>query len=215
MRAITVRELISALEPYIEGAEPGAECTVSVDEERQCLRIDMGSDLNDIPVAVDTPEDVADWPASLMETQVRWFMSAMKQTIGARIGPPAIHDAELRARLILEEAVETVEAIVGTERAKRLIDGARDSLWRREFAPVAPNLVEAVDGICDLIFVALGSAIAFGVGPLTRYFNFVSDANMTKAHGPVDEHGKKLKPPGFIPPNEKIRALLVQRGWKP
>jgi len=68
--------------------------------------------------------------------------------------------------------------------------------------------------MCDLEYVNLGTADAFGVD-LEMPFVLVHNANMTKASGPIDAYGKRLKPPGFEPPDEKIRALLVASGWRP
>jgi predicted HAD superfamily Cof-like phosphohydrolase len=76
-----------------------------------------------------------------------------------------------------------------------------------------PDIVESVDGLCDLLYVVFGSFDAFGIDA-EPFFQLVHEANMTKLSGPKDEHGKKLKPPGFVPPQERIRALLVKMGAK-
>lgn len=104
---------------------------------------------------------------------------------GATVGDsPAIRDPELRAALIEEEAKETIDAIK------------------------AGDLVGAVDGICDLIYVAVGAAVAFGVelGPV---FNEVHRSNMAKEGGPTRPDGKVLKPAGWTPP--RIAELLAQQ----
>lgn len=93
----------------------------------------------------------------------------------------ALRDVELRARLIEEEARETVEAMR------------------------AGDLVETIDGLCDLVYVALGAACACGVD-LEPYFAEVHRTNMAKDPDLKDETGKLIKPPGWVPPN--IRRLL-------
>ncbi len=95
--------------------------------------------------------------------------------------PPEIRNGELRAELIEEEAKETVEAI------------------RRG------DLTEAIDGICDSIYVNIGAAIVFGV-PLTNFFAAVHFSNMKKAGGGRREDGKVIKPAGWRPP--PIHAML-------
>ncbi len=89
---------------------------------------------------------------------------------------PAIRRPELRAELIREEAAETVAAI------KR------------------GDLVEALDGLCDLLYVAYGAAAEFGVD-LAPFWDEVHRTNMAKRGGAVREDGKRLKPPGWMPPD--------------
>ena len=64
----------------------------------------------------------------------------------------------LRRALILEEAIETCEAI---ERG---------------------DIIEAADGIADLIYVAIGAALEFGI-PLDRVWAEVHRSNMAKVGG--------------------------------
>lgn len=94
---------------------------------------------------------------------------------------PAIRRPELRAELIREEAAETVEAI---ERG---------------------DLVEAIDGLCDLLCVVYGAAAEFGVD-LAPFWDEVHRTNMAKVGGPVRADGKRLKPQGWTPPD--IAGLL-------
>lgn len=94
---------------------------------------------------------------------------------------PAIRRPELRAGLIEEEARETIEAIR------------------------AGDLVESIDGLCDLLCVVYGTALEFGVD-LGPFWDEVHRTNMAKADGPVREDGKRLKPPGWTPPD--IQGVL-------
>lgn len=89
---------------------------------------------------------------------------------------PAIRRPELRAALIREEAAETVAAIE------------------------QGDLVEAIDGLCDLLCVVYGAAAEFGVD-LEPFWQEVHRTNMAKVGGPVREDGKRLKPAGWTPPN--------------
>lgn len=68
---------------------------------------------------------------------------------------------------------------------------------------------EAIDAICDVIVVLHNTSNAMGVD-IEPFFDEVHRANMTKADGPLREDGKRLKPPGFVPPRIEamLRALL-------
>jgi predicted HAD superfamily Cof-like phosphohydrolase len=89
---------------------------------------------------------------------------------------PAIRRPELRAELIREEAAETVAAIL------------------------RGDLIEAIDGMCDLLCVVYGTAAEFGID-LEPFWDEVHRTNMAKVGGPIREDGKRLKPPGWQPPD--------------
>lgn len=120
----------------------------------------------------------------------------------------------LRILLILEETIETIVAMAPS------LKGKIETLYREmrlivENAPLlcTPNLPEVADGLGDLDYVVEGARIAFGINgrPIAEA---IHEANMTKASGPVDPNtGKKLKPPGFVPPD--VAKLLIEQGWTP
>lgn len=87
--------------------------------------------------------------------------------------------ADLRISLIEEEVKETIKAIK---------DG---------------DLTEIADGICDSIYVLLGTAWEYGLGPkMNELFAEVHRSNMSKLHdGKVvkREDGKVLKGPNYSP----------------
>ncbi len=119
---------------------------------------------------------------------------------------PELREATLRARLIAEEAAETVVGLVGDEVAHDiLLEFAKAC----HFAPYRePDIVEAVDGLCDLLYVVYGTAEAIGVD-LEPFFERVHASNMKKQNKAVDKHGKRgHKPPGWTDPKHAIRALL-------
>lgn len=95
---------------------------------------------------------------------------------------PAVRDPKLRCNLILEEAHELCEALL------------------------EDDAVDIIDGLCDLIYVTLGTAVAYGID-LEPYFDEVHRTNMLKANGPIREDGKKLKPPNWQPP--RIDEMLA------
>lgn len=108
---------------------------------------------------------------------------------------PESRTRELRYKLIEEEAGETLRAL------DLIFDGS----------PVA-DLAELADGLADLIWVCVGTAIHFGID-LPAVFEEVRKTNMSK-FGPgsyVREDGKRMKPPGFVPPD--IEGVL--KGQRP
>lgn len=114
-----------------------------------------------------------------VQRDVEEFHRAVNVPVGRT---PAIRRPALRAALIREEAQETVEAI---ERG---------------------DLVDAIDGMCDVLCVIYGTAVEFGVD-LAPFWDEVHRTNMAKQGGPVREDGKRLKPEGWRPPD--IRGVLA------
>lgn len=112
-----------------------------------------------------------------MKHSVQRDVEAFHYALGIPVhATPGIRRPELRAELIREEAQETVSAI--------------DS----------GDLVEAIDGLCDLLCVVYGAAAEFGVD-LAPFWDEVHRTNMAKVGGPVRADGKRLKPPGWRPPD--------------
>lgn len=100
---------------------------------------------------------------------------------------PQLSRPELRYKLIAEEANEACKAIY------------------------YGNFAEAIDGLCDTIWVCYGSAVEWGVN-LAPFWNEVTRANMAKFGGPIREDGKQLKPPGWEGPD--IEGVLRNMGYK-
>lgn len=93
----------------------------------------------------------------------------------------------------------------------------RRSRWIREeleeFAR-ASTLVEQVDAMIDVVYLALGGLVEMGVRP-DAVFRIVHEANMAKlwADGRPRHHsdGKISKPAGWVPPDARIFAELEQQ----
>ena len=106
---------------------------------------------------------------------------------------PRVH---LRAKLILEECLETLHAMGHTigsnmqaSQDARMYDG---------------DIPELADGLADLIYVCIGTALEFGI-PLDRVWAAVQHSNMAKA-GPDGKcqfraDGKLMKPEWWCPPD--------------
>lgn len=113
-----------------------------------------------------------------MQEQVLEFHKAFKHTVGKS---PGLRNVKLRKSLLKEEAKETDRA-----------------LSRRD-------LVKVIDGICDVLYVAIGAAVTFGID-IEPFFDEVHRSNMAKLGGKKRSDGKTLKPPGWTPPD--IKGLL-------
>ena len=145
-----------------------------------------------------------------IQADIRTFMLAAKQECPdfPTIVPPEVRI--LRARLIVEEALEQVEALG--------VDVAYDSVGHRTI--LFPDnitfrccgevdLVKFADGCANQVYVSVGGATALGIN-LEPVWQLVQAANMAK-FGPGSYQrpdGKQTKPPGWLPPNEAIRAEL-------
>lgn len=130
---------------------------------------------------------------------------------------------ELRARLIFEEAMETINDL-GVVITFELPEGKEfplnDPFAAREdrvFAhsyEVTPyfDLVGVVDGCADISVVSIGTLSAFGVSD-SAILLAVDENNLAK-FGPGHSYsaqGKLIKPPDHSPP--PIREILVAQGW--
>jgi predicted HAD superfamily Cof-like phosphohydrolase len=102
---------------------------------------------------------------------------------------PTMPDAEtrlLRASLIVEEAAEFMAA-------------ARNK-----------DMIEMVDALADLLYVAYGTAVVMGVD-MEPMSDTVQWSNMTKDGGGQDSGGKIMKGPDFEEPD--INGELEKQGW--
>lgn len=91
---------------------------------------------------------------------------------------------DLRLRLIREEYRELLKAI-------RLGD-----------------LAGIADAIADLVYVIIGTAIAFGID-IRPIWQAVQQANMAKTGGGTRQDGKILKPPGWRAPD--VAGLVARQ----
>lgn len=116
----------------------------------------------------------------------------------------------LRARLILEEALETAAGLgVSVNHCSMFLEHV-DQL--RLVADREPNLVEVVDGCCDIKVVTTGTLTALGVDD-EEVQKIVDDNNLAK-FGPGGyrrEDGKWIKPPGHKAPTEDISIELERQ----
>lgn len=153
------------------------------------------------------------------QQRVEQFMANAKQEVPACPTVPDEKTRRFRAKIILEEALETVEALgfyvtikdQGTYEQLVSIDKCD---FPSEFATKAslePNLIEIVDGCADISVVTTGTLSACGVSD-EAVLQEVDQNNLSK-FGPGSykrEDGKWMKPPTWKPP--QIKEILVAQG---
>lgn len=143
--------------------------------------------------------------------QVRAFRVASGVNIPATPTVPSNERVRLCARLIAEEALETISAMFADESGVVAIIGL--ALLRFiNTAPVHVDMVAFADGCADLDYATESSRQEFGVdgGPIAAE---VHRSNMEKLSSPMREDGKATKPPGWDPPD--VAGELRKQGWNP
>jgi predicted HAD superfamily Cof-like phosphohydrolase len=107
--------------------------------------------------------------------------------VGNRPAAPDLDTLILREQLMREELTETIHA------------------------SAAKDPVGVADGCADLIYVAVGTAISWGID-LRPIWRIVHASNMAKAGGGRRDDGKILKPPGWQAPD--VAGILRAQGWE-
>ncbi len=142
--------------------------------------------------------------------QVEEFMIAAGQEVKDSPGVPSDDVVRLRAKLVMEEFFELLEAMFKQDSAmeKEMIETAhRRAALAIEKLPVDVDMIEVADACADIDYVVEGGRLAFGINgkPIA---DEVQRTNMAKfGEGSwVREDGKRMKPPGWEPPD--IAKLL-------
>ena len=147
-------------------------------------------------------------------------MQLAKQETPEMVTLPFYEVRKLRARLIMEEALETIEALGfhvyahDAYEGEALTMGDKDIpglLFEEVCLPDDPmnSLVAIADGCADLKVVTTGTLIACGI-PDVKLQLLVDENNLGK-FGPghsIREDGKLIKPEGHKPPD--IRRFLEE-----
>lgn len=102
------------------------------------------------------------------------------------------------------------------ERVELRRDLLREEWRETDEALARHDIVGVADGLADVIYVAVGTALEFGI-PLDRIWAEVQRTNMAKADpltGKVRrrEDGKVLKPEGWSPP--QIAQIIAEAGFE-
>jgi len=148
---------------------------------------------------------------SAHQLRVEEFMRRAGQPVAERPALPSENIRSLRARLILEEALETVEALgfrVSIDSDAGLYSAVLTSRTGFDLQPCGrPSLIDIADGCADISVVTTGTLSACGI-PDEPLLSLVDENNLAK-FGPghsFNGHGKLIKPPTHRPPD--IAALL-------
>ena len=127
--------------------------------------------------------------------------------LGVMLSP---EDRRLRAKLIMEEALETIEGLGFDVKLDRAEDCGYSLVESR-----SPDMEKIIDGCCDLEYVTIGTLNALSI-PDIPHMQAVCKANEAKfPDGKGVPHptipGKYGKPEGWIPPNHaKVAASYMQ-----
>jgi hypothetical protein len=132
------------------------------------------------------------------QDQVREMMQSLELLGPNKSGPRCDSiNFELLRNLVSEEAAEFHDAMVLLEHAVGPCCGVDYLLY----------WADVIDAICDIEVVIHNTSNAMGID-IEPFFQEVHRANMAKAGGPVREDGKRLKPPGWVPP--RIEEILEE-----
>jgi predicted HAD superfamily Cof-like phosphohydrolase len=151
---------------------------------------------------------------STLSRQVAEFHKAVGQPILDKPQVPSEERIRLRLRLITEEFFELLDAaglplLVSKAFVMSVINA---ETFRNGENQSTVSMVDLADAVADLDYVVEGTRLEFGINgaPIA---DEVHRSNMLKASGPVRADGKRLKPPGFQPPD--VEGELRKQGWVP
>ncbi len=139
--------------------------------------------------------------------RVKIFMEKIGQDTPKEVMVPDERTRLLRARLILEEVLETIHALGISVQ----VEGEEVDMKSCEFIPdKAVDLEGVADGCADISVVTVGTLIAFGIDD-EKLLLEVDEANLRK-FGPgsyTREDGKWMKPKDWPPPD--IAGVLANQ----
>lgn len=159
------------------------------------------------------------------QQRVDAFMRLALQDVPGEPIMPKPSVRKLRAKLIFEEAMETINALGvqvlfgGSGQVSMAINDPnapdpKDRVKPHRYEVVGRgDLIEIVDGCCDIKVVTTGTLTACGVSD--QPVQFAVDANNLAKFGPghqIREDGKLIKPPDHAPPD--LLSLLRKMGGK-
>lgn len=121
--------------------------------------------------------------------------------------PPDLKSRELLAKLILEEALETVQALgfhvdvnapeygESNKHVVTITNGNQKEL----------DIYDIIDGCCDTIYVSVGCLVAMGVPdlPHLREVCRANDGKFPNGEAIINEYGKYQKPVGWKGPDHE------------
>lgn len=194
--------------------------------ERNVLQARLEKLESNQPIVIPQPPPPPVVPVLVVRTEQspQELVAVMMKTFGQSVRykpsmPDTPEERLLRATLVLEEAIEFVEALgfeIFTFEKPNEDNEVSVNTW--SLRPVAlPDMIEAADAIADILVVTYGGANALGINA-DKALKEVHKSNMTKvrADGTVERRpgdGKVVKPSTYEPPN--MHKVLVEQGWDP
>ena len=146
------------------------------------------------------------------QNKVDEFMKLAGQEVPVLPKDPDEATRILRAKLIMEEALET--CIKGLGVTPYVAGGHAVEEDGCTFQITGPfDMVETVDGCCDIKVVTTGTLTACGVADMAHQAEV--DSNNLAKFGPGGyrrDDGKWVKPPGHQPPD--IAGILKRQGYR-
>lgn len=138
------------------------------------------------------------WDDITKAEKVTEFMEGFGQEVKTTVEWPDEKTVRLRVRLMCEEFIETLLALMHGD------------------------MVKVADGLIDSEYVQVGTALAFGI-PYDYIFDIIHENNMSKFHytdtfEPYvkrDEFGKVVKPLNFKPIDGQLLEVLKENGYDP
>lgn len=144
---------------------------------------------------------------STHQQRIEAFMALAGQAAPGHPALPSLEIRKLRAKLILEEALEAINALgFNVIASVSPVGTSQDQLSLVEHG-LGPDLVGIADGCADVSVVTIGTLSACGIGD-EALLKLVDENNLAKfgPGGHRREDGKWVKPPGHQPPD--IKKLL-------
>lgn len=148
------------------------------------------------------------------QVRVEAFMLEAGQNVPPRPTMPDEHTRLLRAKLILEETLETIAALGVDVRLEPDQDGNHSYPLLYDLLEFTinnkPDFIEIVDGCADLSVVSIGTLSALGVYDYA-ILREVDQSNLNKFDpgGHRRDDGKWIKPPNWKPP-QLAKIILEQ-----
>ena len=164
--------------------------------------------------------------SNIMQRQIAEFMRRCDQEVAAYPQLPEDEIVTLRIRLMVEELLGKIDAPVewsldaefDHRYMRLLVNNKSDELIA---SMVAGDLVGVADGIADVLYVVIGTAVAYGIN-IQEVFNEVHRSNLSKTVWSEelrrytiekDAFGKGIKPPTYSPAElEPIVARQILQG---
>jgi len=115
--------------------------------------------------------------------------------------PRGVYDVTKGAALIIEEALEAIDAEQPRVLAREIV--------QTHVGDSDIDEVSYFDAMLDTIYIAIGELHKLGLHPehIVDGLQAVHDANTAKA-GQKDHTGKVVKPANFVGPEEKLEQIL-------